>query len=156
MRVKTTSTQVSSFISQMKYAHQTVPPAKTSGYSWHLIGSLCVNNLMYLHSIDRIKVTGADMYLLLHAHLCLKFYTAGSWRMRQLEYRQTCFSDTQVACFLNSFGLLGEPLADHILTRTLLPQSCPLPAVCFFITMSDNRVYFLGLFSPSSSRRKAP
>lgn len=28
-------------------------PAKTSGYSWHFIGSLCVNNLTHLHSVGK-------------------------------------------------------------------------------------------------------
>lgn len=63
-------------------------PVKNSGSSWHFIGSLCVNNLTDLHSVGKIKVPGADVCLLPHAHhLCLKPYTIGSRRMRESEHK---------------------------------------------------------------------
>lgn len=56
-----------------------------------------------------------------------------------------------VAGFLNSLHLLGECLADHVLTRTLLQQSHPSPAVCFFFTVSDNIVCFLVFTLPQQN-----
>lgn len=46
--------------------------AKTSRYSWHFIGSLCITNLKYLHAVGKAEVIGTEVaYCLLHGFVFL-------------------------------------------------------------------------------------